>query len=163
MSYFDYCTGLTMTNDRFAELFGEPVRSPEQAADAVPHGHRGLDPGGAGRGRAAADAQPRAEQTGARNLCLAGGVALNCVANGKVLRDGRFENIWIQPAAGDAGGAVGAALAAVHLFAGQPRQTNGARRHGGRRILGPRFAQPDIERRLTAAGARFAVLERRRR
>ena len=71
-----------------------------------------------------------AKQTGAQNLCLAGGVALNCVANGKVLRDGHFENIWIQPAAGDAGGAVGAALAAFHLFKGQPRKTNGGGRHG---------------------------------
>ena len=67
-----------------------------------------------------------AKKTGASNLCLAGGVALNCVANGKVLRDGHFENIWIQPAAGDAGGAVGAALAAVHLFTGQPRTPTAA-------------------------------------
>src|SRR5262249_56550996 len=78
-----------------------------------------------------------AKQTGARNLCLAGGVALNCVANGKVLREGAFQNIWIQPAAGDAGGAVGAALAAVHLYEGHPRRPNGGDRiHGA--VLRPR-------------------------
>jgi carbamoyltransferase len=98
-----------------------------------------------------------AQQTGSRNLCLAGGVALNCVANGKILRDGRFENIWIQPAAGDAGGAVGAALAACHLFKDQPRQINGADGMSGS-FLGPSFSQADIERRMTAAGAKFTVL-----
>src|ERR1700722_12179183 len=96
-----------------------------------------------------------AAETGARNLCLAGGVALNCVANGKVLRSGRFKNIWIQPASGDAGGAVGAALAACHIHKGAPR-----RRHGGidgmkGAYLGPSFSQAEVERRLTAAGARF--------
>jgi carbamoyltransferase len=98
-----------------------------------------------------------AEKTGAKNLCLAGGVALNCVANGKVLRDGKFENIWIQPAAGDAGGAVGAALAAVHLFKNRPRTTNG---HDGMygSFLGPSYSQSDIEKRLTASGARFTVV-----
>jgi carbamoyltransferase len=84
-------------------------------------------------------------------------VALNCVANGKVLRDGAFDNIWIQPAAGDAGGAVGAALAAVHLFKRQPRKTNGGDGMFGS-LLGPSFSQPDIERRLAASGARFNVL-----
>ena len=73
-----------------------------------------------------------AKQTGSRNLCLAGGVALNCVANGKVLRDGRFDNIWIQPAAGDAGGAVGAALAAYHLFKDRAAQDQRRGRHGRR-------------------------------
>jgi carbamoyltransferase len=156
MSYFDYCTGFTMTNDRFAKLFGEPVRRPDQLLtpfhmdvaasiqsvldEAVLRLTRGL-----------------AKQTGSRNLCLAGGVALNCVANGKVLRDGHFDNIWIQPAAGDAGGAVGAALAACHLFKGQPRKTNGADAMSGA-FLGPSFPQAEIERRLIAAGAKFAVL-----
>ena len=125
MSYFDYCTGFTMTNDRFARSVRRAGAQAGSIADAVPHGCRGLDPGGARGGRAAADAQPR-QQTGSRNLCLAGGVALNCVANGKVLRDGQFDNIWIQPAAGDAGGAVGAALAACIIFKGQPRKVNGA-------------------------------------
>jgi carbamoyltransferase len=109
MSYFDYCTGFTMTNDRFAELFGQPVRSPDQLLTAF---HMDI----AASIQSVLDeavlrmTRNLARQTGSRNLCLAGGVALNCVANGKVLRDGRFENIWIQPAAGDAGGAVGGGL-----------------------------------------------------
>jgi carbamoyltransferase len=102
-------------------------------------------------------ARSLAKETGAKKLCLAGGVALNCVANGKILREGTFENIWIQPAAGDAGGAVGSALAAVHLFKGEPRKTNGGDGMAGS-FLGPSFAQPDIERRLSAAGARYSVL-----
>lgn len=156
MSYFDYCTGLTMTNDRFEKLFGQPVRAPEELLtsfhmdvaasiqavldEAVLRLTRGL-----------------AKQTGSKNLCLAGGVALNCVANGKVLRDGVFENIWIQPAAGDAGGAVGSALAAVHLFKGLPRKASGGDGMAGS-LLGPSYAQSDIERRLVAVGAQFSVL-----
>ena len=88
---------------------------------------------------------------------MASGVALNCVANGKVLRDGHFDKIWIQPAAGDAGGAVGAALAACHIFKDQPRKADGADGMSGA-FLGPGFSQAEIERRLTAGGARFAVL-----
>ncbi len=156
MSYFDYCTGFTMTNDRFAELFGEPVRSPDQLLtpfhmDVAASIQSVLDEAVLRLTRSLA------KQTGSRNLCLAGGVALNCVANGKVLRDGHFDNIWIQPAAGDAGGAVGAALAACHIFKGQPRKTNGADAMSGA-FLGPSFPQAEIERRLTAAGAKFAVL-----
>ncbi len=157
MSYFDYCTGFTMTNDRFAELFGQPVRSPDQLLTPF---HMDV----AASIQAVLDeavlrlTRSLAKQTGSKNLCLAGGVALNCVANGKVLRDGHFENIWIQPAAGDAGGAVGSALAAYHLFKGQPRRTNGADGMAGA-YLGPEYAQTEIERRLTAAGAKFAVLE----
>jgi carbamoyltransferase len=100
-----------------------------------------------------------AAETGMKNLCLAGGVALNCVANGKVLRDGRFDNIWIQPAAGDAGGALGAALCAYHLYRDRPRQVDGGgdSMRGG--YLGPAFEQADIEKRLTASGARYAVLD----
>ena len=89
-----------------------------------------------------------ATETGQKNLCLAGGVALNCVANGKILRDGPFERIWIQPAAGDAGGALGAALAAYHLFKDQPRKLNGAaRRHAGR------LSRPGLRRRARSSGA----------
>src|SRR5262249_25272393 len=98
-----------------------------------------------------------ARKTGARNLCLAGGVALNCVANGKVLRDCAFDNIWIQPAAGDAGGALGAALAAAHLYKGVPRRADGRDGMAGA-LLGPSFAQGEIERRLKAVGAAFTVL-----
>jgi carbamoyltransferase len=156
MSYFDYCTGFTMTNDRFAELFGEPVRGPDQLLtpfhmDVAASLQSVLDEAVLRLTRSLA------KQTGSRNLCLAGGVALNCVANGKVLRDGSFDRIWIQPAAGDAGGAVGAALAAYHLYKDQPRKTDGADGMSGS-YLGPGFPQAEIEWRLTAAGAKFAVL-----
>src|SRR5262249_20462492 len=100
-----------------------------------------------------------AAETGIENLCLAGGVALNCVSNGKILRDGKFQRIWIQPAAGDAGGALGAALAAYHLFRGQPRETICCQDSMKGSYLGPAFPQSEVERRLTAAGARFAVME----
>jgi carbamoyltransferase len=156
LSYFDYCTGLTMTNERFSALFGEPVRSPEEL---LTNFHMDI----AASIQAVLDevvlrlARGLAKKTGAKNLCLAGGVALNCVANGRVLFDGAFENIWIQPAAGDAGGAVGAALAATHIFKNQPRKTNGGDGMFGS-FLGPSFSQADIEQRLLASGARFAVL-----
>ena len=157
MDYFDYCTGLTMTNKRFPALFGQPVRGSDTLLtqfhmDVAASIQAVLDEAVLRLTRALA------KQSGARNLCLAGGVALNCVANGKVLREGTFENIWVQPAAGDAGGAVGAALAAVHLFKGQPRHVNGGDAMAGS-LLGPSFSQADIERRLAAAGARFTVVE----
>jgi carbamoyltransferase len=143
MSYFDYCTGLTMTNQKFSDLFGAPVRAPDELLTPL---HMDI----AASIQAVLEeivlrmTRSLAKQTGARNLCLAGGVALNCVANGKVLRDGAFENIWIQPAAGDAGGAVGAALAAVHLYEDHPRRPNGGdRMHGS--LLGPSYSQLDSE------------------
>ena len=157
MSYFDYCTGFTMTNDRFAELFGRPVRSPDQLLTSF---HMDV----AASIQAVLDeavlrlTRSLAKTTGSRNLCLAGGVALNCVANGKVLRDGHFDNIWIQPAAGDAGGAVGSALAAYHIFKGQRRELNGSDSMSGS-YLGPHYSQAEIERRLVAAGAKFDVLD----
>src|SRR5579871_1214005 len=157
MSFFDYCTGLTMTNERFSKLFGQPVRTPDQLLtpfhmDVAASIQVVLEEAVLRLTRSLSD------RSGARNLCLAGGVALNCVANGKVLRDGKFDRIWIQPAAGDAGGALGAALAAYHQFQGQPRSvTKGDAMSGA--YLGPEFPQADIEQRLTAAGARFAVLE----
>jgi carbamoyltransferase len=156
MSYFDYCTGLTMTNERFAKLFGAPVRLSDQLLTPF---HMDV----AASIQAVLDeavlrlTRSLAARTGARNLCLAGGVALNCVANGKVLRDGKFDQIWIQPAAGDAGGAVGAALAAFHQYKGGTR-TVAARDGMSGAFLGPEFSQDEIEQRLTAAGARFAVL-----
>jgi carbamoyltransferase len=157
LDYFDYCTGLTMTSRRFDDLFGGPPRTSEERIE-----QRHMDVAASIQavldGIVLALTRSLARDTGARNLCLAGGVALNCVANGKVLRDGRFERIWIQPASGDAGGAVGAALAAYHLY------RNGERLSGGQdgmkgAYLGPAFAQPDIERRLGAAGARFHVVD----
>ena len=157
LSYFDYCTGLTMTNERFAKLFGEPVRTPDQLLTPF---HMDV----AASIQAVLDeavlrlTRSLAAKTGVRNLCLAGGVALNCVANGKVLRDGKFDQIWIQPAAGDAGGAVGAALAAYHQFKGQPRVVGDTDGMSGA-FLGPEFSQADIEQRLTAAGAHFNVLD----
>jgi carbamoyltransferase len=157
LSYFDYGVGLRMTNRKFDDLFGGPARDPEQ-----PLTQREIDLAASVQS-VIEEAMLRltrslAQETGAKNLCLAGGVALNCVANGKVLRDGRFENIWIQPASGDAGGAVGAALAAYHVFLGQPRKTDGHDLMCGS-YLGPQFDQADIERRLRAADARFEVLD----
>ena len=99
-----------------------------------------------------------AAENGTRNLCLAGGVALNCVANGKVLRDGKFDNIWVQPAAGDAGGALGAALAAYHLHQDRPRVADGGLDAMSGGYLGPGFDQAEVARRLAAAGARFEVV-----
>jgi carbamoyltransferase len=155
-SYFDYCTGLTMTNAKFDALFGGPPRQP---SEPLTQKHMDL----AASIQAATEeivlrlTRSLAAETGAKNLCLAGGVALNCVANGKVLRDGKFENIWIQPAAGDAGGALGAALAAYHLHKGGERTVvPGDAMQGS--YLGPVFAQTDIEARLTAAKAKFSVL-----
>ncbi|MEK9680208.1 MAG: carbamoyltransferase C-terminal domain-containing protein, partial [Rhodospirillaceae bacterium] len=153
-SYFDYCTGLRMTNDKFAELFGAPARDPKSLLTV-----REMDL--AASIQAVTEeivlklTRSLAKETGAKNLCLAGGVALNCVANGKVLRDGAFENIWVQPAAGDAGGALGAALCAYHLFQGQPRHLNGAGDAMFGSYLGPDYGDDEIERRITAAGGKL--------
>ena len=156
LSYFDFCTGLTMTNGRFDDLFGAPPRKPDQLLTDV---HMDL----AASVQAVTDevvlrlTRSLREKTGIRNLCLAGGVALNCVANGKVLRDGRFEQIYIQPAAGDAGGALGAALVGYHMQLGQSRKVNGDAMRGA--YLGPEYPQEEIERRLSGCGARFELLE----
>ncbi len=156
-SYFDYCTGLTMTNQRFDDLLGGPPRVSEELVT-----QREMD--------LAASVQVVTEEvmirlarsirkeTGLKNLCLAGGVALNCVANGKVLRDGAFENIWIQPASGDAGGALGAALAGYHGFARKPRKLNGAMDGMKGSYLGPVYDQGEIEAGLTKAGAVYKTL-----
>ncbi len=158
-SYFDYCTGLRMTNDKFAELFGGPVRKAEEMLN---QNHMDL----------AASVQAVTEEivlrlgksvkkeTGAKNICLAGGVALNCVANGKLLRENIFDGIWVQPAAGDAGGAVGAAYAAYHGFLGQPRKLNGHLDGMAGSYLGPKFEDDEIAERLTKAGAKFTRLSR---
>jgi carbamoyltransferase len=177
LEYFNYCTGLTMTNRKFSELFGGP---PRQAEEKLAQRHMDL----------AASIQAVLEevvlrmtcslavQTGASNLCIAGGVGLNCVANGKILRAGKFKRLWIQPAAGDAGGALGAALAAYHMYRDQPRCLSGRPGSLGPRLdglgprldglgprldgmqgayLGPSFADDEVERRLTQARARFTT------
>lgn len=157
-SYFDYSTGLSMVSDKFSQLFGRPPRQPE--VDLLESFHMDL----------AASVQMVAEevilaicrdlarQYGQRNLCLAGGVALNCVANAKLLRSGLFQNIWVQPAAGDAGCAVGAALAVWHQHLDQPRPapTGGDAMSGA--FLGPGYPQPEIEARLSKAGAVLEVV-----
>jgi carbamoyltransferase len=144
LSYFDFLGGLRMTNKRFAKLFGGPPRRPEAEITK-----REMD--------IAASIQAVTEEivlrmvnhvhqeTKARALCLAGGVALNCVANGRILREGPFEDIWIQPAAGDAGGALGAALSVWYRFLGNERQADGPgdRQHGS--YLGPWFSNESIK------------------
>jgi carbamoyltransferase len=156
-SYFNYCTGLSMTNGRFHALFGGEPRD-----ESAPLTQREMDL--AASIQAVTDevvlrlTRAIAAETGAKNLCLAGGVALNCVANGKVVRDGKFAEIWVQPAAGDAGGALGAALAAYHLYLKQPRLPLNTLDAMQGCYLGPGFAQDEIERRLTECGAVFEVM-----
>ena len=159
LDYFNYCTGLTMTNERFDALFDGAPRMP-----AAPLEQRHMD--------LAASIQAVIEEavlrltrslageTGEANLCLAGGVALNCVANGKVLRDGKFENIWVQPAAGDSGGALGAALTIYHLYADRPRTVANTPDGMAGSYLGPEFDDGETQTRLKAAGARYAILPR---
>jgi carbamoyltransferase len=157
MAYFGYCTDLKMTNRKFDALFGGPPRRPE--ADLT---QREMDLAASIQVvleevviKLAKDA---AKVTGQKNLCLAGGVALNCVANGKLLKENIFEKIWIQPAAGDAGGALGAALGAYHLHAKKTRVSfQGLDRMQGS-YLGPSYSQEDIEQRLNSLGAQFEVL-----
>jgi carbamoyltransferase len=151
-SYFNYCTGLTMTNDKFARLFEHPVRDPNK--DLLTQFHMDV----AASIQAVTDeiilrlTRSLAQEYNISNLCLAGGVALNCVANGKVLRDSAFKHIWIQPAAGDAGGALGAALAGWHLGLQKPRIVNHSdSMHGA--LLGPAYDQLTIEQQLSGAGA----------
>jgi carbamoyltransferase len=157
-SYFDYCTGLRMTNDRFDALFGGAARKPE---DRLEQRHMDL----AASIQAVTEeimlrlTRSIAAETGAENLCLAGGVALNCVVNGKVLRDRKFKRIWIQPAAGDAGGALGAALAAYHMHKGQSRCLDNQLDGMNGTYLGPGFDDDECARRLERAGARFARLD----
>ena len=157
MQYFNYCTGLTMTNTKFSDLFGAPARGFDD-----PLTQREMD--------LAASVQQVVEEvvlkisrnvrakTGMKNLCLAGGVALNCVANGVLHRSGIFDEIWIQPAAGDSGGAVGAALAVHHMGLGATREVSGSRDLMQGSLLGPKYEQFDVESRLKAAGAVFEVL-----
>lgn len=156
VTYFDYCTGLRMTNEKFHDLFGGPPRRPSE-----PITQRDMDL--ASSIQAVTEevvlrmTSALARETGAEYLCLAGGVALNCVANGKIRRAGQFRDIWIQPAAGDAGGALGVALAVYHLFLEQKRAVNNGADLMEGAYLGPSFEQAEIEQRLRAVGARFAT------
>ncbi|MDP7141946.1 MAG: carbamoyltransferase [Alphaproteobacteria bacterium] len=166
MSYFNYCTGFTMTNKKFSDLFGQPVRNPD--TDPLTQFHMDI----------AASVQAVTEEIVLRltralaaeykmpNLCLAGGVALNCVANGKVLRDQAFKNIWVQPASGDAGGAIGSALALWHMDLGKEKsdisldyETNKSCDLMSGAYLGPAFSQDEIEEDLKNAGASYDVLD----
>jgi carbamoyltransferase len=157
MSYFNYCTGLTMTSSKFDKLFGGPPRQPESTLT-----QREMDL--AASVQAVIEevviklAKGIANSTGQRNLCLAGGVALNCVANGKLLSEKIFDNIWIQPASGDAGGAIGAALGAYHLLLNQPRKLTSGMDGMKGSYLGPSYLQEDIEKRLLGVGAVFKTV-----
>ncbi len=157
LEYFSYCTGLTMTNGKFDALFGGPPRQPETSLT-----QREMD--------LARSIQEVTEEimlrltktlqheTGAANLCLAGGVALNCVGNGRILREGSFKELWIQPAAGDAGGAVGAALAAWHKVEEQPRHRNGRADAMQGSFLGPSYSNEQVEWFLRKIGASYERL-----
>ncbi|MFO1428684.1 MAG: carbamoyltransferase [Candidatus Competibacteraceae bacterium] len=157
MDYFNYATDLTMTNRRFDTLFGGPPRQPES-----PLSQREMDLARSIQGvteeimlRLCRTVQ---RELGADYLCLAGGVALNCVANGRILREGPYKDIWIQPAAGDAGGALGAALSVWHEYLGQPRQVDGADSMQGA-YLGPRYSNEEIATYLDSVGANYRRLE----
>lgn len=157
LDYFDYCTGLTMTNERFAALFGLARRAPEQRLEQV---HMDL----AASIQAVTEevvvrlARAVAAETGQRHLCLAGGVALNCVANGRLQREKIFDRLWIQPAAGDAGGALGAALAAHATLTDAPRPVAPTGDAMSGSYLGPAFNDAEIAAALDAAGARYTQL-----
>jgi len=158
MKYFNYCQGLTMTNEKFDRLFGGPPRKSESAIT-----QREMD--------LAASIQQVTEEvmlrigrnvhkeTGMKNLCLAGGVALNCVGNGRLYREGPFEKIWVQPASGDAGGALGAAFAIWHHYLDRPRTADGASDSQFGTYLGPQFSKDQIREFLNAGGYRYQELE----
>src|SRR3989440_11825132 len=157
MKYFNYGVGLTMTNARFERLFGGPPRKPESRLT-----QRDMD-----LARSIQEvteevmfrmARHVRRETGMKNLCLAGGVALNCVANGRILREGVFDRIWIQPAAGDAGGALGAALVAWHQYLGKPRTADGQHDSQKGSYLGPAFSRDEIRNFLTERNVTFVEL-----
>lgn len=157
MKYFNYGVGLTMTNAAFDRLFGGPARRPESRLT-----QRDMD-----LARSIQDvteeimfrmARHVQKQTGLKDLCLAGGVALNCVANGRILREKIFDRIWIQPAAGDAGGSLGAALFVWHQYLGNPRQANGANDSQRGSYLGPAYTNAEIRQYLTSQNVPFAEL-----
>jgi carbamoyltransferase len=157
MAYFDYCAGLRMTNEKFHKLFGGPPRKPESKLT-----QREMD-----LARSVQDVTEEImlrmtrnihKETGQKYLCLAGGVALNCVGNGRILREGPFENIWIQPAAGDAGGAVGAALLTWHRYLQNPRTADNVHDFQKGSYLGPAFSGDEIEAYLKEQGFPYTKL-----
>jgi carbamoyltransferase len=165
MEYFNYCQGLTMTNAAFDKLFGGPPRKAESELT-----QREMD-----LARSVQEVTELAmlrmarhvqRETGEKNLCLAGGVALNCVGNGRILRETSFENIWIQPAAGDAGGSLGAALSVWHQYLGKPRDVATATLASGRSdamqgaYLGPSFTSEEIRAFLDTTGVVYRRVER---
>jgi carbamoyltransferase len=155
-SYFNYATGLTMVNQKFADLFGEPIRKPD--AEKLTQFHMDI----AASVQAVTEevvltmTRSLAKEYNIPHLCMAGGVALNCVANGKILRDKAFKDIWIQPASGDAGGALGGALAVWHKELDKPRVVNPNDAMQGS-YLGPLYKQTSIEKELSACGAKFSI------
>ena len=156
--YFNYATGLTMTNEKFNNLFGQKPRNPKN--EKITQFHMDI---AASIQKVTEEimiklAKSIREEYGVRNLCLAGGVALNCVANGKILKEKIFDNIWIQPAAGDAGGSLGAALALWYIDQGNKRSVNPNDDMKGS-YLGNEYNQEEIERQLKAAGANFETLK----
>jgi len=159
MSYFNYCQGLTMTGPKFDALFGGPARPPES-----PLSQREMDL--AASVQAVTDeimlrcARHIRKETGLRHLCMAGGVALNCVGNGRILSEGVFDDIWIQPAAGDAGGALGAALFVWHQLLNNPRTVDDANDLQRASMLGPRFSHEKIRAFLDGNGAKYHFYER---
>jgi carbamoyltransferase len=156
-NYFNYATGLTMTSAAFPEVFGEPVRVPDKEPLTQFHMDVAASIQAVTEEIMLRMTRSAAEEYGTSNLCLAGGVALNCVANGKILRDGAFKQIWVQPAAGDAGGAVGAAYAAWHQELSHSRTSvKGDRMKGS--YLGPSFSTEEIRQRLDHVGATYTVL-----
>ena len=153
MSYFNYCVGLTMTSPKFHDLFDGPPRQPES-----PLTQRDMDLA-ASLQSVTEDAMLRlafraCQRTGLKNLVLAGGVALNCVGNGRILRDGPFENLWIQPASGDAGGSLGNALFIWHQLLDKPRTLTGSDSQRGS-LLGPEYSDDEIRKVLETRGAVF--------
>jgi len=157
-SYFDYATGLTMTNKKFNNLFGQKVRDSKH--EKLTQFHMDI---AASIQKVTEDvmikiAKSLKEEFNISNLCLAGGVALNCVANGKILKEKIFDNIWVQPAAGDAGGSLGAALALWHIEQNNPRKVDHNDSMQGS-YLGPEYSQKEIEKMMDKAGAKYEILE----
>ena len=157
-TYFNYATGLTMTNEKFNKLFGQKPRDSKN--EKITQFHMDI---AASIQKVTEDimislAKSVRKEYGIKNLCLAGGVALNCVANGKILKEKIFDNIWIQPAAGDAGGSLGAALALWHIEQGNKRSVNSKDDMKGS-YLGTEFTQEEIEKELKSTGANFETLK----